>query len=182
MPAVIKRLETRPEKLKREEARRLKAMLLGFRGDIPGRALGELLATLDRHTAAGTEWPFVMISPEQNAAVVRWLARHSERPQLAMQLWALLFQHLRRDTGEVVRARDELAADLGVAPKHVSTVMSELERIGAITRIRVRVPGLRGPGSVHYLMNPRVGTHLSGAVRDQAQAAAPPLQFPTVVA
>ena len=173
MPAVIKRLETRPEKLKREEARRLKAMLLGFPGDIPERALSELLATLDRHTAAGTEWPFVMISPEQNAAVVRWLARHSERPQLAVQLWALLFQHLRRDTGEVVRSRDELAADLGVAPTHVSAVMSELERVGAVTR--VRVPGLRGPGPVRYLMNPRVGTHLSGEARRQAQADAPRL-------
>src|SRR3954470_4434641 len=145
MAAAIKRVETRPEKLKREEPRRLKAMLLGFPGDIPGRALGELLATLDRHTAAGTEWPFVMISPEQNAAVVRWLAKHSERPQVAVQLWALLFQHLRRDTGEVVRTRDELAADLGVTANHVSRVMSELERIGAVTRLRVRVPGLRGP-------------------------------------
>ncbi len=175
MPAIIKRLETRPEKLKREEASRLKATLLGFRGDVPERTLGELLATLDRHTAAATEWPFVMISPEQNAAVVRWLAKHSERPQVAVQLWALLFQHLRRDTGEVVRARDELAADLGVAPKHVSTVMSELERIGAITRLRVRVPGMRGPGPVRYLMNPRVGTHLGGEARRQAQADAPRL-------
>src|SRR5690349_12654757 len=71
--------------------------------------------------------------------------------------------------------RDELAADLGVTANHVSRIMSELERIGAITRLRVRVPGLRGPGPVRYLMNPRVGTHLSGEARRQAQADAPRL-------
>ena len=38
-----------------------------------------------------------------------------------------------------------------------------------------RVPGLRGPGPVRYLMNPRVGTHLSGEARRQAQADAPRL-------
>jgi Crp-like helix-turn-helix domain len=177
MPAVIKRLETRPERLKREQAELLRGMLYAFPGGLPERALGELLLVLDRCTpaAGGEEWPFVMISPDQHAAVVRWLGQHSQRPQLAMQLWAVLFTHLRRDTGEVVRSREELAEELGVTPNHISRVMSELEQIGAISRELAKVPGMRGRGVVRYYMNPRVGTHLAGEARRKAQAEAPKL-------
>jgi hypothetical protein len=177
MPAVIKRLETRPERLKRDTAEQLRGLLRGFPGGLPERALGELLLALDRCTpaAGGEEWPFVMISPGQHAAVVRWLGQHSQRPQLAMQLWAVLFTHLRRDTGEVVSTREELAKELGVAPNHISRVMSELEGIGAISRELVKVPGMRGRGAVRYFMNPRVGTHLAGEARKKAQAEAPRL-------
>jgi hypothetical protein len=177
MPAVIRRLETRPERLKRDQAEQLRGLIQGFPGGLPERALGELLLALDRCTpaAGGEEWPFVMLNPDQNAAVVTWLATRSRRPQLAVRLWALLFRHLRRDTGEVVRSREELAAELAVAPKHVSTVMSELEGIGAISRELVKVSGMRGRGVVRYFMNPRVGTHLAGEARRKAQSEAPKL-------
>jgi len=178
MAAVVKRLLTKPDRLKAEQAAELRQLLLGFPSGLPERALSELLLTLDRHTAVkGAEWPFVMLSPEQNAEVVRWLVRNSKRPQLAVQLWASLFQHLRRDTGEVIRTRDELATDLNVAPNHVTNVMSELERIGAIMRVRQRVSGMRGPGRVSYFMNPRVATHLPLEARKKAQSEAPRLSL-----
>ena len=144
---------------------------------MPERARGEIIGTIDRQTASEAGWTFVMLSPEQNAAVVRWLRQHSRLPTLALALWGELFTALRRDTGEVVLTRDELAERVGTHPSRVSTVMHELAGIGAIVTHREKVAGLRGPGRAVYLMNPNVGTHLTGAARDKAQAEAPRLQL-----
>ena len=59
-------------------------------------------------------WMFAMISPTQNAAVVRWLGEHSKRPQAAVRLWAELLTALRPDTGEILLTRDQIAALLGI--------------------------------------------------------------------
>jgi hypothetical protein len=118
-----------------------------------------------------------MLSPEQNAAVVRWLGQHSERPVLALSLWGELFTALRRDTGEIMLTRDGLAERVGAHPNHDSGVMRELAAIGAVIVRRERVAGMRGPGRAVYLMNPNVATNLTGAARDKAQAEAPRLQL-----
>jgi predicted transcriptional regulator len=94
-----------------------------------------------------------------------------------MQLWATLFLHLQWDTGEVMQRRDELAEAVNVSADEVSRVMTELESIGAISRKRTKVPGMRGPGMVRYFMSPRIGTHLAGKARDNAQDAAPTLRL-----
>ena len=99
------------------------------------------------------------------------------RPQKAVKLWAILFEHLRLDTGEVLLTRDEMAEAISEAPTNVSRIMGELEAVGVITRRREAVLGMRGPGRVRFFMNPNVGTHLAGAARDQAQAAAPALRL-----
>ena len=91
----------------------------------------------------------------------------------AMAVWSELFSAVDRDTGEILLSRDELAVLAGIAVQHVSNVMTELEGIGAISRRRERVAGMRGPGRTKYFMNPMVATHLAGGARDQAQAAAP---------
>ena len=114
-----------------------------------------------------------MLSPSQNRAVLSWLLEHSSRPRKAVELWALLFEHLRRDTGEIALTRDELAAEIGVAAEHLSRLMHELAGIGAIIVHREKVAGMRGRGRAVYLMNPNVATNLAGAARDQAQAEAP---------
>jgi len=92
-------------------------------------------------------------------------------------LWALLFEHLDRRTGMVLLTRDELAEQVGTHPDHVSEIMADLESIGAISRRRERVAGMRGPGVVRYLMNPAVATNLVGHERDKAQAEAAPLKL-----
>ena len=102
-------------------------------------------------------------------------AVNSARPMVAVELWALCFEHLRNDTGEVLLSREQMAEEVGVAPKRVSEVMSELVKIGAISRVRERVPGMRGSGVVRYFMNPNVATQLSGKARDDAQRSAPML-------
>lgn len=186
MAAEIRRLRTRPARLRQDENAALRQVLLpfleggdGFKTYRPEvRALSaKLVALLDRETSSLNRWTFVMLSPDQNAVVVRYLSDHSKRPLVALNLWALCFQHLRTDTGEIVLTREEIAEKLGVYAREVSEVMGELVRFGAISRQREPVAGLRGPGLVRYFMNPNVATHLSGKLRDEAQKAAPILKL-----
>jgi predicted ArsR family transcriptional regulator len=87
--------------------------------------------------------------------------------------------HIRHDTQEVCRTRDELAADVGISPDEVSRVMHELMSIGAVSQKRVRVPGMRGPGRAAYFLNPVIGTRQPAAARERAQAEAPALRLVT---
>ena len=114
-------------------------------------------------------WTFVMLSPAQNEAVTDWLWARSKRPQAAVRLWTHLFTCMRMDTGEILKGREELAERLGVLPRHVSSLMTELASINAIRREK------RGR-EVRYFMNSTVATHLPGAdARAQAREADGPL-------
>jgi CRP-like cAMP-binding protein len=176
MAAVILRHRTRRDRLRAAEAEELRR-LVGERPGLPERLRSGLIAAIDRETASENGWTFVMLSPEQNRAVLDWLLAHSSRPRQAVALWARLFEHMRRDTGEIALTRDELAEELGVAPPHVSRLMGELEGIGAISRRLEKIPGMRGRGRAVYFMNPNVATNLAGAARDKAQGEAPPLRL-----
>jgi len=151
----------------------LRAALASYEGEMPG-AVRALRSHIDRLTASRNGWTFIMLSPDQNAAVVDYLAARSSRPLVAMRLWALLFQHVDVETGAITLGRSEIAGRLGIAADDVSRVMGELQTVGAIIRHRERVAGIRGPGVTTYFMNPLVGTHLAGEARDKAQAEAPP--------
>src|SRR3954452_3492771 len=121
MAAQIARLRTKADRLRSDTAAQLRQLVLEYPG-LPERARGEIIGTIDRQTASEAGWTFVMLSPEQNAAVVRWLRQHSERPVLALALWGELFTALRRDTGEIVLTREELAERVSARPNHVSGV------------------------------------------------------------
>lgn len=174
MAAGIVRLRTKRERITADQANRLRQLILTT-PDLPAGPVGVLVATIDSQVAARNGWTFVMLSPDQNRAVVKWLTFNSKRPMVAVQLWAELFAHLDRDTGEIRQSRDELAMAMNARPEHISALMTELESIGAISRKRVKVAGMRGPGTVRYFMSPRVATHLGGKARDVAQAEAGPL-------
>lgn len=176
MPASIVRLRTKRDQIKADQAERLRQLVMAF-PELPERAAGEIIAAIDRQTAAENGWTFVMMSPEDNAKVVAWLAENSAKPMLAMRLWSVLFLHLRRDTGDIMQTRDELAEAVGTKADEVSRIMGELEALGAIERYRIKVAGMRGPGMVRYRMNPRIATHQTGAARDRAQADAPVLRL-----
>ena len=171
MAAKVRQMRSKRERLRDEQAAVLRDALLPFEHDIP--VVRELVAYIDRETAARNGWTFIMISAAQNLAVVRWLRANSARPMCAATLWAELFTAVDMDTGEVMLTRDKLAELAGITVQHVSDIMTELEGIGAVIRRRERVAGMRGPGMVRYFMNPVVGTHLAGRERDAAQAAAP---------
>ena len=110
-----------------------------------------------------------MITASQNAAVVRWLRDHSKRPQAATALWAELFTAVHPTTGEIMLSRSDLAERIRTHPRDVSSIMTELADINAITR---RKEGRR----VIYTMNPNVATHIAGPeARKAARDAAGPL-------
>ena len=171
----IVELRTRPDRLRQDQETALRELLLPLEDELPGGVMRELLTDIDRRSASRNKWTYIMLSPAQNMLVVRYLTDNSERPLLAVNAWAVCFNHLRIDTGEIMLTREQLAEQLGTTAQNVSTVMSELVKFGAIIRRREKVAGLRGPGLVQYFMNPRVATHLGGAERDKAQDEAPPL-------
>lgn len=173
MAAKVRRLLSKPDRLRAEQATRLRQALLPFEDEMP-HAVRELVTHIARQTASEAGWTFAMISPEQHNAVTEWVLGHSNRPLKALHLWSVLFTALDRETGEIMLTRDQLAERVGETPDNVSEIMGELEGIGAVIRHRQRVPGMRGPGRVRYFMNPVVGTHLAGAERDKVQAEAPP--------
>jgi hypothetical protein len=133
-------------------------------------ALARAAVLVERELAATRGWGFVMVEPRLNAAVVAHLLEHSRRPRTAVRLWAELFALLPPDGNEVQADREALARVAGCTADHVTEIMGELEAIGAIYRRR------DGRG-VRYFVNPILGTHLAGAVRDRAQAEAPPLRL-----
>lgn len=175
MTAVVTRLLTRPDRLHAEQAEALRQMVLAF-PELPERAAGEIIAAIDSQIASDNGWTFVMLSPAQNRAVVKWIRANSKYPLIAVELWAELFVYLRRDTGDIMQTRDELSDLVGAPADKVSRIMTELESVGVITRRRIKIGGMKGPGMVRYRMNPVVATHLKGAARDSAQAAAPQLR------
>ena len=164
MSAKLIRFQSKQERLTDEQAsmvrRGLEQMALQF--NLPPEATSDIIASIDRRTVASEGWTFVMLSPQQNRDVVKWLFANSKRPQAAVDLWSLLFTAMRTDTGEICLSRQEIANELGMAPTNVSSIMTELKRINAITTRKVG-------RSQRYFMNPSVATHLPGETRDKAQ-------------
>ena len=174
MAASIVELHPKSDRLRSDQAERLRQALLPFEAECPGQ-VRDLIGHIDRQTASRNKWTFIMLSPSQNAAVVRYLRLNSKRPMQAMELWAMCFEHLRNDTGEILLTRKEMAEKLDIDADNVSHIMAELVAVKAIITRREPVKGIKGPGTTRYFMNPRVATHLGGNSRDQAQEAAPQL-------
>lgn len=82
---------------------------------------------------------------------MRAIAKEAHRPGLTLRIWNTAIAYMRFDTGEVLATRRQLAEDADTLPRHVSTAMSDLERIGTILRIR------RGR-RVTYFVNPHIGS------------------------
>lgn len=167
MSARILPYATRVQLLKREEALEVRQMVLSLEDKAP-RLVGQFLALLDRNTAADRGWSFVMLSPAQNRLVVRWINANAKRPRVSAALWAEFFCHMRTDTGEIVMTRAEMMEAAGASTSHISDALAELHGMGAVIR-------QREGRDVRWFMNPRVGTHLTGVARQEAQASAPPL-------
>jgi hypothetical protein len=133
----------------------------------------DTLARLDQaaelHPETRDRERFIMVTTSQNLAVVRWISEYSARPHKANLLWALIFDHVHPNTGEIMLSRDELAERISDQPRSVSSLMSEFASINAIER---RKQGRE----VKYFLNPNIATHLPGAgAREAARDAAGPL-------
>lgn len=175
MAATLHRLRTRVDRLNEGTAEKLRQLVLEF-GEQEGlsdRAVGPLVREIDQRTAAKERWRFIMISHAQFDAVADWVEANSKRPRVASRFWRKLLGHVRMDTGEVVASRDELAAEVGIAPVNLSRIVTELVGINALMR-------RRDGRCVRYFVNPNVATHLGGIARERAQAAAGPVQLDLV--
>ena len=77
-----------------------------------------------------------MLTASQNAAVVRWLRRHSMRPQARHRSVGRVVHCGSPHYREIMLTRAELAERVAIDAKHVSSIMTELAGINAITRQR----------------------------------------------
>jgi CRP-like cAMP-binding protein len=160
----VTRLRTRRDATEQANLAAIRDML----AEMPGAA--DLVTIVERKLATTRGWGFVMVEPRLYADVIEHLTKHSRRPQKAVVLFTRLFQLLPADGNEVMADRHDLARMVGCQPRDVSEIMGELEAVGAVYRRK------EGRG-VRYFVNPLLGTHLAGAVRDRAQAEAPPLKL-----
>lgn len=176
MAATIRRLRTHADQQLAAQAATLRQAVLDFPG-LPTHMVNQVVAAIDRQNTSTSGWNFMLLGPNENALVVNWLLDNSRQPFNAVRLWVECFRHIRWDSGEIALTRDELAEQVGVGSGEISRIMSELETCGAVIRRRERVHGMKGPGIVHYYLNPTVATRLRGSARDAAQAAAPALKL-----
>lgn len=171
MPATFRQLRTRADRIAAEKAATLRQLILEFDG-LPDTARSSIIAAVDRATAAKGNWPFMLIHPERQAAVTRWLRQNSKRPLVAIAVWSEALAAMRGDTGEVMLSRDELAERVGVDVSHISRALNDLVKAEAIEKRREKVAGMRGPGVTRCYVNPRIATSRTGAERDVVQAQA----------
>ena len=133
---------------------------------LDAETLAKVDAAAKAHAQSSENWIFVMLSPAQNAEVVRWINKNSKRPHKAVELWATLLEHLRMDTGEIMATRQELAERVGETPQNLSRIMTELASINAVRRVQEG-------RTVRYFLNPSIATHVPNpakrkAARDEA--------------
>ena len=156
------------KRLQREQADRLRQLIFDF--DLDETVQTEIDNAIYRHTVDPNErWLFVKISPEQFGYVMQ--AIYSlKRPDLTLRVWNAALVHLRMDTGEILADRERLASDAHTLPRHVSTAMTALTKIGAILKTR------RGKRVV-YAINPNVCWNGREGSRQTAAREAPTLRL-----
>jgi len=157
---VVTKLSKARAKKRTEKARQIvcDVQCLG----LDDETLAKIETAAKAHAQDPEQWVFIMLSAQQNAAVVRWINQNSKRPHKAVELWATVLEHLRMDTGEIMATRQELAQRVGTEPRIISSIITELASINAIRREK---DGRR----VKYFLNANIATHLGGA---SARAAA----------
>ncbi len=137
---------------------------------------------LHRHARPDTEeglWSggFNMLSRVQTKWVWDQIRRlpSKDRPNQVRHAFDLVLLYLRQDTGEVMLTRDEIAREIGCAPRSVSTIMGTLEKLHVLSRDRRPEVGHRGRGRVVYVVNAHVAWNGSLELRTLAAAkVAPP--------
>lgn len=171
-------LERRRSKLRRDESEAVLAALDRaaasdpFYATVEGqRALAAHRADVLRRTAAATWEVFGMLVLAANRELTAALVAYSKRPLVAVRLWALCLEHMDWDSEEVMLSRSALAQELGVDPRDVSQVVSELVRLKVLGR-------KRRDGLARYEVSPWMATHrtLTGEL-DAARARWPRPDF-----
>lgn len=157
----------RPTPLGRDDAAELRRLVRLYARSSPA-LLRDLLALIDRRVAASDPWRFTMVGPIEDEAVSHWLTDHAKRLRVSVRLWASFKRFLRNDTQEILMDRAHMMQVARAPSPHVSQALAELLSIGAVQRVREG-------REVRWFLSAKIATHLTGAARDEAQQAAPPL-------
>jgi len=138
--------------------------------DMSDEARAELDNSLYRITnIPGRRWCFAMINPEQFRFVTKSVQR-CRNVATTLSVWNAAITYLRMDTGEIMADREQLAKDAETLPRHVSTAMTELSKIGAIIKEK------RGRKTA-YFINPHVGWAGGEGTRKDAAEGVPKLRL-----
>jgi hypothetical protein len=182
----VKRFVPKSQRILQEVASSIEEQLRLFPEDqLPEQPREALLNALHRFTRNPDEslWPggYSMLSRTQTAVIwdaIRKLPPE-KRPNHVRHAFDLALLNLRQDTGEIMLTRDQLAAEIGCAPKNVSTIMGTLEEMGVVIRKRRKVEGMQGPGMAVYFLNPHVAWNGSLEIRQReaSQHKLPSLQL-----
>lgn len=166
------RFTPKAERLKAEKAKIAREVIADL--ELPKQETDDILLAIQRHETSGltSGWCFNMISPAQCLFIWNAIVE-GERPHETRRVFDYVITHLEPNTGIVTLSRDELASAVGISAYDVSRAMTRLESLGAITRERVKVPGMKGPGKVRYRINPHVGWNGKLARREVAARSAP---------
>lgn len=173
MGAKVTRFRGRAERARQEHLEQREPLLF----DVEAVLGTDAARTMRRHFEAQadglfqvpTKWRFIMLGRNEALQVDAWLhGGGSTQPHLATRLLLHMEATARGDTGEVLLTRGELAERCEALPRHVSTVLSELERGGVLRRVR---EGRR----VRVFLNSRLATGLPEGEREAAQAAERPV-------
>jgi len=170
MAAYIKHLQSKDKQIKQQDLFELQEILERF-PELKEKDISSLVWKIKRENKLNdpNTWTFIMISPEQNKLVVDWLDDNSTQPRKSVRLWALLFENIHRETGQIMLSRQELADKMTLRPNNISRIMSELESINAIIKKK------DGRGVIYY-MNPNVANHYPQEIREKSQKEAPKLK------
>lgn len=155
-------------KLPRPRLAELRQLAIEFHQLAPSATV-ELVTAIDQ-VDEPEDWPFLMVSPKANRDVIMFLQEASDRPGVAVRVWAELFLSINRATNEIMATITELAERTGTSERNVSRTMAHLVRFGAVDR-------QKSGRSVKFFLNPKVGNKLPEAKRRAAQAKAPELKL-----
>jgi len=144
MTAKIKRFQLKEKQEKQQDLLELLSILERF-PELNERKISSLLWEVKRKNKINLpeDWTFIMISPEQNLVVVNWLISKSKRPLNAVKLWALLFDNVHRETGQIMLTRQELANKLNVHAANVTHIMKPRTPSNSVNLKRVDCSSLR---------------------------------------
>ena len=167
MVATIHKLP-KHSRIKRDQAEKARLALADI--DMPEEARAVIDNALYQITnIPGARAVFTMITNDQFRYVAKAI-QNCRNVATTYAVWNVAITHVRQDTGEILSSREQLADEAGVRPDHVSTAMSDLEKIGAILKSK------RGRNVV-YKVNPHVAWNGSEGARVAACRTAPKLQL-----
>lgn len=134
----------------------------------------DAVAVLDNAIHSITHIPgaraiFTMITNDQFRYVSKEIQK-CRNVATTYAVWNAAVTYVRQDTGEILASREQLAKDADTLVCHVSTAMTDLEKIGAILKSK------RGRNVV-YKVNPHVAWNGGEGARIAASKGAPRLQL-----